>query len=61
MKKVTDGQSNCRLHFGQASFGSFEKYRNFVLKIFVQANMKKLLKLGKNSVFVSKINMRKMT
>jgi hypothetical protein len=24
MKKVTDGKSNCRLHFGQASFGSFE-------------------------------------
>jgi hypothetical protein len=24
MKKVTDGKSNCCLHFGQASFGSFE-------------------------------------
>jgi hypothetical protein len=24
MKKVTDEKSNCRLHFGQASFGSFE-------------------------------------
>jgi hypothetical protein len=24
MKKVTDGKSNRRLHFGQASFGSLE-------------------------------------
>jgi hypothetical protein len=24
MKKVTDGKSNCRLHFGQVSFAPFE-------------------------------------
>jgi hypothetical protein len=30
------------------------------LKIFGQANMIKLFKLGKNSVLVSKINMRKI-
>jgi hypothetical protein len=24
MKKVTDGKSNCRLHFGQVSVGPFE-------------------------------------